>query len=378
MSEAVDFDVHGVVGVRLLAAGAAEIAAVERQLGPIQGTLEREPDIVIRFAAELEMGESPRFVGLDALFDEAALYLLRGKHKTRVRVAIPFDAVGGRCEIRAERGLAAIPLLVAIVNATALARGVLPLHASAFEYRGVGVLTTGWSKGGKTESLLGFMERGARYIGDEWVHLADEGRHMYGLREPVRVWSWHLGDLPRIRARLRRSDRLRIGAMAAAAEQLGRLAGRATGRGSPLSRAAARLEPLVRQQSGLDRAPAALFGSAALAGSGRPDVVLLVGSHDAPDIRVTRIDPGEVARRMLHSLETEREPFLACYRRFRFAFPDRASESVERAAETQRELLQKMLEGKPTWSVDHPYPVSIDALCDAIEPILEPLRPKGR
>jgi hypothetical protein len=377
MSSFVDFDVHGVVGVRLVDAGPAEIAAVERQLGPIQATLEREPDIVIRFVERLEIGPSPRFLGLDAVFDDEALFLLRGKHKTRLRVSIPFDDVGAACEIRAERGLVAVPLLVAIVNATALARGVLPLHASAFDYRGVGVLTTGWSKGGKTELLLGFMERGAHYIGDEWVHLADDGRRMYGLREPVRVWNWHLESLPRIRARIGRSDRLRIGSMAAVANRLGALAQGATGRGSSLSRVAARLEPLVRQQSGLDGPPAALFGSAALAAAGSPDVVLWVGSHDSPETRVEPIDAGEVAARMLHSLETEREPFLSDYRRFRFAFPDRSSETVEHATELQRELLSRMLAGKPAWSIHHPYPVSIDALCDAIEPVLESLGKSG-
>lgn len=371
----VDFDLHGVVGIRLVNAGPQEVAAVERQLGPIQNELANEPDIVIRFVDQLETRGQVAFLGLDAAYDDESLILLRGKHKTRLRARIPFEDVGGNCEITAERGLLAVPLLVAIINTTALARGVLPLHASAFEYGGVGVLTTGWSKGGKTEALLGFMERGARYIGDEWVHLAEGGRRMYGLREPLRVWSWHLDDLPRTRGRLATRKRLRLRALRATAEGLGHFARRATGVGSGLARAAARLEPLVRQQTGLDWAPEAIFGSEALAPSGSPDVVLWVRSHQDPEIRIEQISGAEVAQRMLHSLELEREPLLSQYHKFRFAFPDRSSSVIEQARELQRELLTKTLDGKPSWCVSHPYPVSIGALCDAIEPILtEPRR----
>jgi len=54
-----------------------------------------------------------------------------------------------------------VPHLLAVINLTALAKGVLPLHASAFTYRGLGVLATGWAKGGKTETLLEFAWLGA-------------------------------------------------------------------------------------------------------------------------------------------------------------------------------------------------------------------------
>ena len=82
------------------------------------------------------------------------------------------------------RGLPAIPLLVPIVNLTALANGALPLHASAFVHRGTGVVATGWSKGGKTEALLAFSANGARYVGDEWVYVAADGSRVSGIPSP--------------------------------------------------------------------------------------------------------------------------------------------------------------------------------------------------
>ena len=160
MSAAVEYDLGGVVGIRLADAGPEEEALVSRQLGPIRRPLEREPDIVVRFVDELELSSPVRYIGLeDCGFTADAFLVLRGKHKSRARVQLPFARIGGRCEIVCERGLAAVPLLVPIVNLTALANGLLPLHAAAFLWNDVGIVATGWSKGGKTETLLAFMAR---------------------------------------------------------------------------------------------------------------------------------------------------------------------------------------------------------------------------
>jgi len=144
-SDRVDYDLHGIVGVRLVDATPRDEAAVTRQLGPIHARLQRAPDIVIRFMDRLPPSSGLRLLGMEeAAFTDDAFLILRSKHKSRVRVQIPFDRIGSeRCEILCERGLAAVPLLIPIVNLTALARGALPLHASAFEYEGTGVLTTG-------------------------------------------------------------------------------------------------------------------------------------------------------------------------------------------------------------------------------------------
>ncbi|HMQ30942.1 MAG TPA: hypothetical protein PKD53_09445, partial [Chloroflexaceae bacterium] len=44
----VDYDLHGLVGIRLIGASAGDAAAVTRQLGPVQAPLARDPDITIR------------------------------------------------------------------------------------------------------------------------------------------------------------------------------------------------------------------------------------------------------------------------------------------------------------------------------------------
>ena len=193
-----DFDLHGIVGIRLNNATPGDVAAVRKQLGPIQAPLSRSPDIVICFEDKFSTTSSIRYLGMDdAGFTDDEFLVFRGKHQSRIKVKIPFQKIGNQqCEIICESGLPAVPLLVAIINLTAISRGALPLHASAFNYEGRGILATGWSKGGKTEMLLTYAAKGAEYIGDEWVYLSGDGQYMYGIPEPIRVWNWHLQQMP--------------------------------------------------------------------------------------------------------------------------------------------------------------------------------------
>ena len=148
--EVLDFDLHRLAAIRLVGATPGDAAAVARQLGPLQAVVDREPDLVIRFVDGLERSSRVRYIGLDdAGFTDDAFLVLRSKHKSPARVKIDFSQLGGPTEIVCERGVAAVPLLIPILNMTLLARGVLPLHASAFVHEGTGVVATGWSKGGR-------------------------------------------------------------------------------------------------------------------------------------------------------------------------------------------------------------------------------------
>ena len=180
--EVLDFDLHRLAAIRLVGATPGDAAAVAQQLGPLQAVVDREPDLVIRFVDGLERSSRVRYIGLDdAGFTDDAFLVLRSKHKSPARVKIDFSQLGGPTEIVCERGVAAVPLLIPILNMTLLARGVLPLHASAFVHEGTGVVATGWSKGGKTEALLAFLSRCAVYVGDEWVYIASDGARVHGI-----------------------------------------------------------------------------------------------------------------------------------------------------------------------------------------------------
>jgi len=353
-----DFDLHGLVGVRLLNASASDAAAVARQLGPLPSTLDREPDIVIRFVDRLTIASRVRYLGVEeAGFTDDAFLVLRSRHKAPARVQIPFDTIGKSCEIVCESGLPAVPLLIPVVNLTALARGAIPLHASAFSYNGTGVLITGWSKGGKTETLLAFMARGARYIGDEWVYVSGDGRRMFGIPEPVRVWNWHLEYVPQYRRLVSLGDRLRLRAIESA---------RLLGRGVPSTRLVRRVPAILKRQAFVDMQPEELCGGRLGTLSGSLDKVFFAVSHDTPDVAVQAVDPQEVAGRMVFSLQHERLDFMSYYLKFRFAFPAAANDLIEGAETLERERLARVLAGKDTFSLSHPYPVSLDALFQVV------------
>lgn len=354
-----EYDIHGVVGIRVVDAAPADIAAVARQLGVPEARLRDEPDIVIRFADRVGPPGGVSYLGIgDVAYGADAFLVLKGKQKTVTRAQIPLDdAGGGRFEIVCEHGARAVPLLVALVNLTALAKGVLPLHASAFLYRGAGVVVTGWTKSGKTEALLAFMTRGAQYVGDEWVYLDASGDRVFGLPEPIRLWEWHLRQLPQYRALLPASDRRRL-RVVGAADALAGFAGRRT--------RVARMRSLVQRQLHADVDPAALFGAGGMRGEAPFDRLFFVATHDADEITIRPGDPAEVARRMVFSLLHERLDLTEAYLKFRFAFPERRNPLLEAAEARQRELLERALVGKPTYVVQHPYPFDLGELFDAM------------
>jgi len=366
-AEHVDFDLHGIVGIRLLAPRSGDVATLTRQLGPLAAPLAREPDITVRFVDEMPDPGRLDYAGWpEAAGSDSDFYLLRGRDGVAARTLLPMDAVGGRCDIVTERRGGPVPHLLAVINMTALAKGVLPLHASAFVHRGTGVLATGWAKGGKTETLLAFAAHGAHYVGDEWIYLTPDGE-MHGVPEPIRLWHWHIDQLPELRAGLPAATRARLRALppiASSATALGEaLRGTA---GSVLRRAA----PVVRRQAYVQVPPARLFGEESIALHGRVDRVLLVTSHDRDDVTVEPIAGATVAARMRASLEEERSPFLQAYRQFRFLFPDRRSPVVDEAATIEHGLLERALAHRPAFLLRHPYPVRFDRLVEPVEAVL--------
>jgi hypothetical protein len=355
-----DFDLHGIVGIRLLDPTVGDIAKVQRQLGPLQATLDRDPDITIRFV-DRATTKTVTYAGLnEGGFNEDGFFVLQGRDGVVAKVLLPFEQIGHDLHISCERAMPMVPDLLAIINLIALTKGVLPLHASAFSIEGTGVLITGWAKAGKTETLLGCMNQGARYIGDEWVYLTPDGS-MLGLPEPIRLWAWHLEQFPEILQARRRRDRMRLSVWNRAALSAGRLSRMFPGAG--LLRKGT---PVITRQAYLQVPPEELFGAGAMQLQGPLDVVVLVLNHDSPEIVSQPVTPTEIAGRMAASLATERAQFMEHYEQFRYAFPDRVSDVVEHAHETESALLRRVLEGRPATKVLHPYPCDITELGNAV------------
>lgn len=366
---AVDYDLHGLVGIRLVGASVSDADAVSGQLGSIRSELSRDPDIVLQFVPRLSGSSDLQYLGLDdGGFDRRSFYVLQRERTQLRRARLAFDELGDRFEIVCESGLGHVPHLIAVVNLTMLAKGLVPVHGSAFTYDGTGALVTGWAKGGKTEILLGLVARGAKYVGDEWVYVDEGGRRMYGIPEPIRIWDWHLDHIDRYRHVIRRAPRAwmwstrRVGALSRALPD--RLASTASGR------MAIRVLEAVERQAFVRIPPERLFGRERCALEGQLDKVFLAVSHDSPRVTVEPANPEEIADRIVFSHEYERLDLISRYLQSRFAFPDRASTLLEHARERERELLGRALAGKEAYTIRHPFPAPIPVLVEALLPFL--------
>ncbi len=373
---AADFDLHGRVGVRLLGASAPDVAAVRRQLGPIDRPLDRPPEIEIEYVERLPADGPRRLISRDdAAFDASTFVLLRGRFKAPVRVAIPLDRVGGPCRIVAERGVGPIPLLVPIVNVTALGQGLIPIHASAFRSDGRSVLVTGWAKGGKSEVLLSFAARGATYVGDEWIYLADGGSRMLGLPEPIRLWDWQLRMMPEFAARVSRKQRARIASTRALGGALGAIAGAPVVNRTAGGRTIRRARPYIDRQLDVQVPPARLFDGRIVTDGAPLDRIVFVESGEDERIVVEPIDGVEVARRMVHSVRHEWLDLWTAYLKWLYAFPGRPNPILETLEERLSDGLTTALAERPAVLLRHPYPPHIPALAEALIEYWE--RPAG-
>jgi len=364
-----DYDIHGLVGIRLIKPMASDAAAVDRQLGSMRATLRREPDIIIRFERKLPT-PNLRLLGLNAVgFNDDGYFILRSS-KAPAKVRIPFGEIGGRCEIVCESGLRSVPLLIAILNLTLLKKQCVPLHASAFVYHDTGILVTGWSKGGKTEALLAFAHNGAEYIGDEWVILSGDGQNMYGLPEPITLWDWHLQYLPKARRKAPK-NKLRLFKGIYLLDKINQIGQRSFLKNSFLAKTLNEGMTAFKRQLHVNIAPQKLFDYGNRPLQARLDKVIFIMSHESPEIVVQPGDAQEIAERMISSIEYEQTPIREHYLAYKFAFPGKSNPFIESAPELQYDLLTRALAGKEAYTVLHPYPVALPRLFEAMRPVCE-------
>jgi hypothetical protein len=367
-SSNVDFDIHGRVGIRLIGPSPEDTAAVVKQIGPMRLPLSREPDITIRFVKHLPT-EGLRYVEVDGSgFTDDSFYLLQSS-KRPAKVKLAFAQVGGHCELVCESGLRSVPLLMAILNLTLLSKDCVPLHASAFTHQGKGILLTGWSKGGKTEALLAFAQHGARYVGDEWIVLTENGERMYGIPENIRLWEWHLDNIPHIRSRVSLQDRMLFRAIHWC-DKLQSTASRMLGKTSPVELLRSAM-PMLKRQLNVCLKPEVIFGHNMDNFEAKPDKLFFMLTDNNPTVRVERADPQAIARRMASSVRYEQIPLMEQYLAAKFANPTLKNKFLEGAYKSQNRTLTRALAGKEAYTVRHPYPVSFERLYEAMQPFVE-------
>lgn len=350
------------VALQVVDASAGELRAVAHQTGlrAVEGV--SQPALTLRFVHELPLTGPLRLVGPSLGCTEDAVVLMPGGP----RALVPVAGLGGPTEVLCERGATTVPLLMDVLNATALAAGLLPLHAGAFTLGGVGTVVTGWSKGGKTETMLGVLSGcpDARFVGDEWVYVDPVARDVMGSAHPIRVWGWQLAQLPDLRTRVPRRELRRFRLIEMAERRHAALSGRA--RRLPPAKVLTAALPLLQSRHGAYVEPAELFGADRITARTGLDRLVQVESSSDPGTTAAPTDPAHVAARMAWSLRHERRELMEAYEAFRYVHPGAANHWVDTMGDIEQRLLSAAFTAMPAVEVRHPYPVDIAALARCV------------
>lgn len=361
-TDTVDVSVGGLATIRVVGHRAEDLAAIEAQFGPGRAPGQGAPDLTVRYVDAIETRGRLSYLGPGELgFDDDGLMVLQGRFRRSVRVRLPLDDLGGPCEILCEHGVGRVPHLVALVNLAVLRKGGLALHASAWEDDGTATVATGWSKGGKSEALLAFCSRGARYVGDEWLHLHPD-LLVSGIEEPIRVWDWYFDQVPQGRSRLSARDRRRLTVLRAAARTID-VAGRS-----------ARLGTAIRRQRFVDVDPSVIALHHRVVEPVPLGRIFLMTSAEQRATTVHPLSGHEIAERMAGSLSFERAPLRGLVDAYRYAFPRRVTRALDDVDELERERLHALLDDLDAAEVRHPYPADLNELAKTMNAYVRAMR----
>jgi len=355
-----DYDIHNIVGIRVINPSESDLKLISNNYEDHEKELNREPDITIKFISSLESPELV-FVGLDnAGFNKDGYYIL-SSGRSKLKVKIPFEKIGQPLEIICQSGIPGIPLLNHIINLSFLSKNYIPLHASAFRYNKKNAVVMGWSKGGKTESLLAFANNGAEYIGDEVVILSENGDEMFGIPAAVTVWEWQYKQVSKLIPKLNKNKK-NLFTLIHLIEAVYNFLKKTFLKNSFITKIIAEALPAFKRQLNFRVAPKYIFKEKIYKEKAYPDKIILIMSHDSEEIKVENCLIDEVINRMLNSHEYEMSTFIQHYNTFKFAFPHLENLFLENVNKLQSELLKTALAGKEAFKVLHPYPVSFERL----------------
>jgi hypothetical protein len=359
----VDFDVHGVLGVRLLDGSASDVEAVRRVLGtPMQG-LDRAADVVVRFVEKLPLQGATLVRSNGSTFTDEGFLILESETRG-VRAQIPLWELGSACEIVCESGGRSVPMLMDAVRLAALKKGLIPITASAFEYEGVGVLVAGGREGGKTSALLAFARQGALFVGDGLIFVRSDGRAMFGLDTALSLTERQLEILPNGAHLATPLERLQVG-LGERLERARRWAAEGAAQGSLRERLSAAIEPTLRPLATIERTSRPLFADA-VAETAEPRQLFLTLCHDATDIRVKGVTTEDFVGRVGNLLHQDDLPLLRHHLDYRFAALGQSDAFVDRAHDLRRSLLERAFAGKEAFVLRRPRNVSVEALFKAM------------
>ena len=370
----VDYDIHGVLGLRLIDPTPSLAGLVARQLDPWRPSpLASEPDVSIsRLRTVSSRGNRYRLGDAgdsqECEFSDSEFILRKGA----MSLSLPFSSVGEGCVIGWSGGSGMRRLLIDYVRPalqiSLLPKGSLALHSAAVAYEGKGILLAGWAESGKTEAMLGFLQAGAAFVSDKWTIVDGDGSSIRHFPTPITVRNWMIGLIPGLRERLKGTELLRARAAGLVTsvlqtEALSR-APLTTGVKS-LAELAGRVSVTPSQLLGKDGDGGSQWRSSS---SAPLESLFLLVTCGEDRIAVREADIDEISSRLADCAAYERRAFFGLYQRFKYAFPGRPNRLIEEAREAESRTLAKALASKRVFVVEAPFPFDPAALYRAIQP----------
>ena len=367
----IDIDFWGLVGIRFENISVKDLNSIASSYSSFTSSLDREPDIIVRFVNEIKTTNLV-FLGQDlAAYDEKNFYLFNDSLE-RKKVVIPFEKIGQKLEIICEKGIDSIPLLNHIINFYFIKKDYIPVHSSALYYNDKGILAMGWTKGGKTETLLSFANHAAKYVGDEWVVLSTDGSEMFGLNEPVTIWQWQLPYISKLINSVGFTNKL-IFMFADFLEFVDRLGVRLKlNKMFPFNLLGENMH-CFRKLLRIRKSPKDLFRNQTRNEKTKIDRIVLAMSYTGNDTKVEECNASEVINRMIHSNDTEQLPFFEAYKKFKYAFPEKTNDFLDGIQSKHSSLLEKAMSNKKPYKIIHPYPVEFEKLFNSLSKVLTSL-----
>ncbi len=349
-----DFNIQGIVGIRFINPSPSDEKIIRYQLGLSPSPLTEEPDICIKFISHMEI-QGLKYLGLNNTgFTDEAFYVLISSHQ-RIKMQIPFDKVGYKCEIICESGLNAIPLLNYIINLTFLNKGYLPIHGAAFVYNNTGILVTGWASSGKTEALLSFSLKGAHFIGDEWVFISKTGDKIFAVPIPISIKKWQFKYLKPVLLEISIRKRFLFTSIRILQNFNHFFMSERWKKKFPFDLLTQSL-PLLERQLKIWVSPADYFKGELQNKYFIPEIIFLIIMHDQDDVIVEPASLDYVIQKIVQTNQYELLHFLKYYHAFKFAFPNKINPILENLESYQKALIEQIFFNKKIFKVYRPYP----------------------
>ena len=296
-------------------------------------------DVRVRFVEKIDWSSARRFAGTDTFWDGRYL----GIRQPGGWLGVPFgDPNEHSFKLICERGVRGLPILRSILQVQAVRKGYLPVHGSAFAYKGRGFIATGWPRAAKTGMALAAMNGGGALIAAEQASIDPESLLLHNATEPIQARPWHVRHLESDRHVVGSATRTRL----LLVDRLLQLAARFGAERGPLARLYAATARRNFAEVSAERLTYASPTTPLTA------IICVIGTSGVPE-SVARSPLGLAEERLILLFESEIAQLSSHYRQYQFLVPGEGRSLIDDARTRYQLVVSRVLQQVPCYEVLH-------------------------